>query len=72
MDHKELPAQSKKSTGLRQQAEATARGQSVDRPANLDELSAEDMQPLLHELQVHQIELKMQNDELHQAQQRKS
>ncbi len=35
----------------------------------LPELSAEQAQNALHELQVHQIELETQNEELHQAQQ---
>ena len=34
------------------------------------DLSADDSQNLIHELQVHQIELEMQNDELHRVQER--
>lgn len=58
-------AKQDKFTGLRRRAEAAAQAQLVD-PA---ELSADDIRNLIHELQVHQIELEMQNDELRQAQQ---
>ena len=55
--------------GLRERAEETLRARSPDLPAALDELSSEDVQRLFHELQVHQIELEMQNEGLRQAQQ---
>ncbi|HAI69378.1 MAG TPA: hypothetical protein DCM38_08080, partial [Gammaproteobacteria bacterium] len=48
---------------LRQRAEETVRNQSEDS----SNLSLPDAQHLLHELQVHQIELEMQNDELRKA-----
>jgi PAS domain S-box-containing protein len=49
---------------LRQRAEQTLR----ERPASLDDLSPREAQRLVHELQVHQIELEMQNEELRRAQ----
>jgi PAS domain S-box-containing protein len=49
---------------LRQQAEEILRGQ----PANLADLSTTDMQALIHNLQVHQIELELQNEELRRTQ----
>ena len=53
-----------KFTTLRQQAEEILRGQ----PANLADLSTADIQALIHNLQVHQIELELQNEELRRAQ----
>ncbi|HXV42468.1 MAG TPA: PAS domain-containing protein, partial [Anaerolineae bacterium] len=49
---------------LRQQAEEILR----DQPANLADLSAADIQALIHNLQVHQLELELQNEELRRAQ----
>src|SRR5574341_431702 len=46
-----------KSETLRKQAERALSGQTV----NLKKLSTEDVQHIVHELQVHQIELEMQN-----------
>jgi PAS domain S-box-containing protein len=50
---------------LRQRAEEALRG----RPVDTSELSPEETQRLLHELQVHQVELEMQNNELRRTQQ---
>jgi PAS domain S-box-containing protein len=49
---------------LRQQAEDVLRGQ----PANLADLSTADIQALIHNLQVHQLELELQNEELRATQ----
>jgi PAS domain S-box-containing protein len=53
-----------KSETLRKQAERALKGQIVD----LQELSTEDVKSMIHELQVHQIELEMQNEELRRTQ----
>jgi hypothetical protein len=49
---------------LRARAEKLLGGESKA----LDEFSPQELASLFHELQVHQIELKMQNEELHSAQ----
>lgn len=49
---------------LRQRAEARLRTS----PADIAGMPTEDIQSLVHELQVHQIELEIQNEELRQAQ----
>ena len=51
--------------GLRRRAEA--RLASAD-PARLGEMAPEQVERLVHELQVHQIELELQNEELRKAQ----
>jgi len=53
---------------LRQQAEKIARDRATTSLENLNSLSAADAQRVLHDLQVHQIELELQNEELRQAQ----
>lgn len=53
-----------KFAALRRQAEETLQGH----PTNLTNLSATDIQALIHNLQVHQLELELQNDELHRTQ----
>ncbi len=53
---------------LRQQAEKIARDKAATSLENLNSLSAADAQRVLHDLQVHQIELELQNEELRQAQ----
>jgi PAS domain S-box-containing protein len=49
---------------LRQRAEDLIR----QRPEDVRKIPGYDIQRLVHELQVHQIELEMQNEQLHQAQ----
>ena len=49
---------------LRQRAEEKAMKELA---SSQEALSQGEMQRLLHELQVHQIELEMQNEELHRA-----
>ncbi|MFA6014216.1 MAG: EAL domain-containing protein [Gallionellaceae bacterium] len=55
-------------TDLRQQAEQIASINAAQSAVRLDTLSLEETKLMLHELQVHQIELEMQNDELCQMQ----
>jgi PAS domain S-box-containing protein len=58
------PDGSRESTGLRRQAEARLRATKRDVAA----MPVKDVQQLVHELQVYQIELEMQNEELRQVQ----
>jgi PAS domain S-box-containing protein len=53
---------------LRRRAEAIAQEQGIPSPMDLTTLTREEALRLVHELRVHQIELKMQNDELCRAQ----
>jgi len=52
------------SIGMRKQAEEVLKGKTT----NPKKLASGDVQSLVHELQVHQIELEMQNEELRRAQ----
>ena len=52
---------------LRRRAEAVLPGKSSD-ARDISALSGDQVQQVIHELQVHQIELEMQNEELRQAQ----
>jgi len=53
---------------LRWRAEEIVQEQGTPAPKDLTFLSREEALRLVHELRVHEIELKMQNDELCQAQ----
>lgn len=54
--------------GLRQRAEEIAREKAAISAEDFETMPPKDMQQVLHELTVHQIELEMQNEELHSAQ----
>ena len=58
---------SKSNPSLRSRAEAALRGDHGEGIPDLAALTKENMQKLIHELSVHQIELEMQNEELHRA-----
>ena len=53
---------------MRQQAEDIVRATAAGLPDSAQDLSPQAMRRTLHELQVHQIELEMQNEELRRAQ----
>ncbi len=53
---------------LRKQAEEIFRDKVVRPPENLEALSIEEIRHAFHELQVHQIEIEMQNEELQRIQ----
>ncbi|MBU1964405.1 MAG: PAS domain S-box protein, partial [Proteobacteria bacterium] len=53
---------------LRRRAEDIFREKAAGMPENLEALSPEEVRQTLHELQVYQIELEMQNEELRRAQ----
>ena len=55
------------SSGLRRRAERQIKTESVDSEENSG-MSTKDMAKMIHELRVHQVELKMQNEELRRIQ----
>ena len=61
---KEAETESRQLKALRQRAEALLHEQ----PQALIDIPPEDIQQLIHELQIHQIELEMQNEELRRVQ----
>ena len=58
---------SKAAEDLRQKADALARKQAARTPEDIATLSPDEIRETLNELQVHQIELEMQNEELRAA-----
>ena len=70
MDNKDQGAGVSGTTGaqptasLRERAEAALRDKVAQRPAPINPPSVEAMQKALHDLELHQIELEMQNEEL--------
>jgi len=58
----------KKIVAMRRRAEALSRENAALSSEDIEALSPEQIGQILHELRVHQIELEMQNQELHQVQ----
>ena len=55
-------------TSLREKAEAAFEERAARSPENIGTLSPEEARLMLHELEVHQIELELQNEELRRSQ----
>ena len=64
-EKKNIPGQE---AHLRKRAERIAQEKAASSSGNLETLSPEEMRRILHELQVHQIELELQNEELRRTQ----
>ncbi len=61
----EKDTRSGQAADLRHQAEEIIRQKATQSPENLEAISSKEMLQTLHELRVNQIELSMQNEELH-------
>lgn len=66
MIHQDMDTQA--GTDLRHRAEAVVRQKGPPLPTNPEMLSPAEIRQLLHDLDVHRIELEMQNEDLRQAQ----
>jgi len=53
---------------MRRRSEKIVREKAAGRAENVEALSPEEVRQLVHELRIHQIELEMQNEELHRTQ----
>lgn len=53
---------------LREEAEKISANKSVNVPVNIQTFTNKEISNIIHELQIHQIELEMQNDELRETQ----
>ncbi len=67
-DKKDNVASANSPQAMRRQAEARLLNKAAPMRENIESLSPEQTRQMLHELQVHQIELEMQNEELRDAQ----
>ena len=65
---KKTDATAPKDAALRKRAEEIARETADQSQEDIDKMSPAKIKKTLHELRVHQIELEMQNEELHRAQ----